>query len=89
MGLVVRHSFERSARVRTAFRLEVLTERERERLGLATTGLSNDEIVRALTVTTHIVKTHIGALLASCMPAAAPTSLSRRTWASSLRRAAV
>jgi len=62
MGRLVRHYVERPARARTAPRLDVLTEREREVLGLVAQGLSNDEIAPALTVTMHTVKAHIGAL---------------------------
>lgn len=41
-----------------------LTEREREVLALIASGLSNDEITVALTVTIHTVKAHIGSLKA-------------------------
>ncbi|WP_233552910.1 response regulator [Jiangella rhizosphaerae] len=45
-------------------RLDVLTERETEVLALVASGLSNDEIAAALTISIKTVKTHIGHLLA-------------------------
>ncbi|MDP3952998.1 response regulator transcription factor [Microbacterium sp.] len=45
-------------------RLDLLTERETEVLGLVGQGLSNDEIAMSLKISIKTVKTHIGNLLA-------------------------
>jgi DNA-binding NarL/FixJ family response regulator len=45
-------------------RLDLLTERETQVLGLVGRGLSNDEIAVSLTISIKTVKTHIGNLLA-------------------------
>jgi len=45
-------------------RLDLLTERETEVLGLVGQGLSNEEIATSLTISIKTVKTHIGNLLA-------------------------
>jgi DNA-binding NarL/FixJ family response regulator len=48
---------------RSASNLEALTEREREIVGWVATGLSNDEIGRALVVSPATVRTHVGRAL--------------------------
>jgi DNA-binding NarL/FixJ family response regulator len=51
-------------RPRRTERLDVLTNREREVLGLITRGLSNKEIAVTLNLSEGTVKTHIGRILA-------------------------
>jgi DNA-binding NarL/FixJ family response regulator len=48
---------------RTTANLDSLTEREREIVGWVATGLSNDEIGRALVVSPATVRTHVGRAL--------------------------
>lgn len=63
MSRLVEHYVAAPPRSRgTGLRLDILTEREREVLGLVAEGLSNDEIAERLYVTMHTVKAHIGAL---------------------------
>ena len=61
---LVEHYLGRPATGPPGAGLDVLTERETEVLALVATGLSNDEIAAALTISVKTVKTHIGHLLA-------------------------
>lgn len=60
---LIEHYVRRPA-IASTQRLDVLTERETEVLGLVGQGLSNDEIATSLTISIKTVKTHIGSLLA-------------------------
>lgn len=66
MTRLIEHYVRTSPPTRSATRANgragVLTAREAEVLALVAQGLSNDEIARALTITIHTVKAHIGAL---------------------------
>ena len=60
---LVEHYVRRPA-VASSPRLDALTPRETEVLGLVGKGLSNHEIAASLTISVKTVKTHIGSLLA-------------------------
>lgn len=61
--LLARFISEDSAPIRDPGLLDVLTDREREVLGLLATGLSNAEIASRLVLSEATVKTHIGRIL--------------------------
>ena len=63
LSRLVEHYVSRPA-VTVPGRLDILTERESEVLGLVARGLSNDEIAVSLTISVKTVKTHMGNLLA-------------------------
>jgi DNA-binding NarL/FixJ family response regulator len=52
-----------SQAVRLASQLELLSERERQVLGLIACGQSNGEIAAALHISEHTVKTHVASIL--------------------------
>lgn len=56
--------FTRGGAVPSTARLDLLTTRETEVLGLIAHGLSNDEIAASLVISVKTVKTHVGNLLA-------------------------